>query len=564
MYLYECLMLRSGMDNWHPHRIPDATPGRTAQLTGVARKPKHPSQSRPISVHVWWPGTDGAIEHASRSETEAEWRRSRVGGDGTTTPAGALASVTINEEHLQVFWITPLGGVGSAYWLEGSDGFTRNPVAADGSASARGGIAAISRQEGLMEVWWVGPGGSIEGAWWSVDAPKTWNHYSVAPPGSAGPSSRIAAVSRFPEHTEIFWIGADSSVQGAFWYGSDPTWRRYEVARPGQAAGHSGIAAACRDAEHMHLAWIGELGSVESAFWDHGGPWTLLAVEPPGAAAPEAAVTMAARDGDHVDIWWTGADGVVGQSSYVGGRWVGQRFPTTTGQSDVGGLASVSPFAESYHVWWVDSVGEVHGSRWFDEPIEVAVRYRGLRCFGETDWDGGSEHDEPYIVLSVLAPDGSTTTLRSQIYTKVDGGDTRADLIELYRGPAYGIQLGLLLMEYDSGSPNTYREQVDAVVKGASSLITAGVTAGGGPVAGLAVGSVLGAAGPAIADAINDALDSGDDQLGTQTLFLDRRRLHELVGVPYQHDDDMEYQLESGLFTGEGASYKARFDVIAV
>ncbi|MGB8386130.1 MAG: hypothetical protein WCG47_33665 [Dermatophilaceae bacterium] len=543
-----------GMDAWQTHRIPDAVPGPTAQVAGATRKP--------AVVDVWWPGTDGSIENATKIEGESSWRRSRVGGDGTTTPAGALAALSRVENHLQVFWIAPDGAVNSAYWLEGAGGYTRSPVAPSGSANPQGGVAAVTRREDLMEVWWIGPAGSVEGAWWVLEDPKTWNRYQLAPAASATPSSRVAAVSRLLGHMEVFWTGPDSSAQAAFWYDAEPTWRAYELAPPGSVAGHGGIAAACRDADHMHVVWVGEVGTVETASWASGGAWVRGQVAREWSAKPAAQVAAVSRDPKHLDVWWTGADGTVSHSSLSGDGWHEQLFPTPSGQSDVGGIAAVSPFDEALHVWWVDAGGEVVGSRWFDEPIDVIVRYRGLICFGETDWDQGSDSDEPYMVISVLRPDGVTSTVRSQIYNDVDDGENRADLVELYRGPAYGIQLGMLLMEHDSGDANAVRGQVDAAVKTASAIVTAAVTAGGGPLAGLAVGAALGAAGPSIVDAVNDALDTGDDPLGTQTRFLSRRELTDLVSAVRQYVDDVEFTFQSSLFTGDGASYKACFDVV--
>jgi hypothetical protein len=43
-----------------------------------------------------------------------------------------------------------------------------------------------------MEVWWTGPNNSVQGAYWNEGQP--WQHYQLAPPGSA--SFAIAALSR--------------------------------------------------------------------------------------------------------------------------------------------------------------------------------------------------------------------------------------------------------------------------------------------------------------------------------------------------------------------------------
>ena len=55
---------------------------------------------------------------------------------------------------------------------------------------------------------------------------------------SASNSGGIAAVSRKPETPpmEIWWIGAEGSVQGAFWYEGITGWQRYEIAPRGSAS----------------------------------------------------------------------------------------------------------------------------------------------------------------------------------------------------------------------------------------------------------------------------------------------------------------------------------------
>ena len=80
-----------------------------------------------------------------------------------------------------------------------------------------------------MDVWWVGDDFSVQGAYWSDGQP--WQRYQLAPPNSAMAFS-IAAVSRIPTSMEIWWVGTeDRSVQGAYWY-EGQSWQRYQLAPP--------------------------------------------------------------------------------------------------------------------------------------------------------------------------------------------------------------------------------------------------------------------------------------------------------------------------------------------
>ncbi|MCY9755302.1 hypothetical protein M5X00_13725, partial [Paenibacillus alvei] len=77
-------------------------------------------------------------------------------------------------------------------------------------------ITAVSRIPNSMEVWWIGRNGSIQGAFWYEGS--QWQRYELAPAGSAARNGSIIALSRIPNSMEVWWIGANGSVQGAFWY----------------------------------------------------------------------------------------------------------------------------------------------------------------------------------------------------------------------------------------------------------------------------------------------------------------------------------------------------------
>ncbi|WP_148712692.1 hypothetical protein [Corallococcus sp. AB030] len=143
-------------------------------------------------------------------------------------------------------------------------GWRESELAGPGSASGSSGIAAVSRIPGSMELWWVGGNGSVEGAYWYDGQP--WARYQIAGPGSASTSSGIAAVSRIPGSMELWWVGGNGSVEGAYWYDGQP-WARYELANPGKASASGGIAAVSRIPGSMELWYVGGNGSINDAFW---------------------------------------------------------------------------------------------------------------------------------------------------------------------------------------------------------------------------------------------------------------------------------------------------------
>ena len=63
-----------------------------------------------------------------------------------------------------------------------------------------------------------------------------WKQFEIGSTRAAAISSKIAAVSRIPNSLEIWWVGANGSVQDAFWYEGQDGWRQFEIAPAGSAS----------------------------------------------------------------------------------------------------------------------------------------------------------------------------------------------------------------------------------------------------------------------------------------------------------------------------------------
>ena len=72
---------------------------------------------------------------------------------------------------------------------------------------------------------------------------------------------------------------------------------------------------------------------------------------------------------------------------------------------------------------------------------------------------------------------------------------------------------------------------------------------------------VLFVAEPAITEAVNEALQNDDDLVGTVGLALTPKDMMRLTRVGRQDFHGIQAHLESPLISGDGASYKAYFDV---
>ena len=261
-------------------------------------------------------------------------------------------------------------------------------------------------------------------------------------------------------------------------------------------------------------------------------------------------------------IYWTPATGAWAVWGDIRTRWQSLGWETsylgypTSDEMDFAEGGRANSFQNGGIYWWPD-LGAI-------DLRGVIVHYTGLHCFGETDWDQGSDADEPYVIVSVTTPQVAAT-FRTQIYDDVDSGESRPDLIEIYRGPPYGINIGSVVMENDFGDPDKYKDEIQKVVMG---VHTAGTLALGlipvvGPVIAAIAGPSLGALMPSIGGAISDWMNFGDDRIGSSTITISARQMVVLAArTENSNFGGIGFKAESTLVSGSGASYKAYFGII--
>ncbi|MEF7658893.1 hypothetical protein, partial [Bacillus thuringiensis] len=217
--------------------------------------------------------------------------------------------------------------------------------------SSSGIISVVSRISDSMELWWIGANGSVQGAYWY--AGKPWARYELAPAGSAALTGSVTVVSRIPDSMELWWIGANGSVQGAYWYAGKP-WARYELAPAGSAALTGSVTVISRIPDSMELWWIGANGSVQGAYWYAGKPWARYELAPAGSAALTGSVTVVSRIPDSMELWWIGANGSVqGAYWYAGKPWARYELAPAGSAALTGSVTVVSRIPDSMELWWI-------------------------------------------------------------------------------------------------------------------------------------------------------------------------------------------------------------------
>jgi len=84
-----------------------------------------------------------------------------------------------------------------------------------------------------------------------------------------------------------------------------------------------------------------------------------------------------------------------------------------------------------------------------------------------------------------------------------------------------------------------------------------------GPIIAAVAGPALGTLMPELGGAISDAFDWGDDRIGSSTITLSGRDLVLLAARTANSTfGPIGFKRETALISGEGASYKAYFDVV--
>jgi hypothetical protein len=166
--------------------------------------------------------------------------------------------------------------------------------------------------------------------------------------------------------------------------------------------------------------------------------------------------------------------------------------------------------------------------------------------------------------MGLINPE-QTWTVRSKVYEDVDGGESRPDLIEIYRGKPRGLTISVLLMENDDDNPDRYKSAmqgaVGAAFSGATALVALIPVAG--PFIASAVGPLFAAVAPKVGEELNRLLDLGDDKLGEATIAVTPKQMIVLAArTANSVERNVGFKLVTPLLSAEGASYKVYFGLV--
>jgi hypothetical protein len=306
---------------------PDQVARRGSPLAAVSR--------RPDRIDVFWIAPDGAIAstyrdddpvHGAWTPKDTTTKPFKITPSGSAGADSSLAAVSCHPDQIDVFWIDRHGAVASTYWnLDPIHGDWRHgsfepglplvfkagavpdkPFSITRRNTARSGspLVALSRDRDQIDVFWIGPDDAIASTYWNAGPGGSWllpdqpilnlnnrnapKPFKITPPHAARSDSPLAAVSRFRDQMDVFWIDRSGAVASTYW-NTEPTHGDW---LPGPPDG---------DVRHgVHLAIRLRLK-----------PFTITAAN---AARQVSFIAAVARSPDQLDVFWTGPDGAIGSN----------------------------------------------------------------------------------------------------------------------------------------------------------------------------------------------------------------------------------------------------------
>lgn len=185
----------------------DVSPGSIAVMSKDAN-----------SQVVTWVTNQGALMLANYAG--GSWRTARILNAGSAPVSTKLAALARSDTRMNIFFVGTNSRVWQAYWrVDFGDNVWAISQVSDLPAAV-GGISAVSMNRDHMEVFWTSTDGTIMHAYWTLAA-NAWR--SEALPGSSGatqctPGSSITVVARKGKSTIEGWCRSKSGQAVHFYY----------------------------------------------------------------------------------------------------------------------------------------------------------------------------------------------------------------------------------------------------------------------------------------------------------------------------------------------------------
>jgi hypothetical protein len=186
-----------------------AAPGTS--VYGVSRAPG--------KLDIFAVGTDHGIYTAAwESDFVDGWHGWWQINGGVAAPGTSVFPVSRSIDHLDIFAVGTDHGIYTAAWEpDFSDGWhgwwqINGGVAAPGTS-----VFGVSRSADKLDIFAVGTDHGIYSAAWEPDFSDGWHGWWQIQGGVAAPGTSVFAVTRSPDHLDIFAVGTDHGTYTAAW-----------------------------------------------------------------------------------------------------------------------------------------------------------------------------------------------------------------------------------------------------------------------------------------------------------------------------------------------------------
>ena len=251
----------------------------------------------------------------------------RIGADFTAPPGSPVSALTRHPEEIDLFTVGVNGGIYSTRWRleEGWKDWFRIGGTMGFTVPQKSVVTALSRYPDQIDLFVVGHDGGIYSTWWNPHGWAPNDHwFRIGGPGNftVPPQSVVTAIAREPHQIDLFVVGHDGAVYSTWWNPADGwelnhNWFRIGAPIDFTVPTGSVVSAVSRYPDHMDLFVVGHDGGVHTIWWNPANGWETNHnwFRIGGASnftVPQKSVVKAlARKPDQMDLFVVGHSGEI-------------------------------------------------------------------------------------------------------------------------------------------------------------------------------------------------------------------------------------------------------------
>ncbi len=228
---------------------------------------------------------------------------------GIAAPGTSVFGVSRSADKLDIFCVGTDHGTYTAAWEPGfTDGWHGWWRIQGGVAAPNTSVTAVTRAPDHLDIFCVGTDHRVYTAAWEPGF-TGWHGWWPVQGGVAAPNTSVFGVSRGLNKLDIFCVGTDRNVWTAAWQAGDTSWRGWWRIGHFRVREGTSVHAVSRTTDQIDIFAVGEDGGTYTASWHPGlTRWTGWSQVLGGLAAPQSMVTGVARDPHRLDIFTVGTD----------------------------------------------------------------------------------------------------------------------------------------------------------------------------------------------------------------------------------------------------------------